>query len=634
MIFNFTWSVIYMYKNTRRIFCALAATAIAFSSTVSVSASNLTGADIDICNTPSIERFIDNYEYEYFLDDLNTQLNDLYHTVGEYVGLDYKYVKMLHLIAGGKAVYAEKMPNINVDETVEYLSGPFDLPGVDIPYEVEAPFVRCKDSSIIRPSKCFLPDAAYNTTLFIKTKMDERMQYDRGANQEYFNSLSDDSKTFVTFVEALLEVTGSSYMNVDNVYNIYQLISMAREAGENIVVCDENGVYSLKQKFSDILMLNGYTSDNELNVFSVAYRFNDLLVLGDPTESMTSNIVFPYELNTASRMNMMKAAASLVGRVRYVWGGGHLYSGSMDGINPMWINFFNTYSSEAGSASYKRCIKPSISWCPVHGITYETSCLDKSFSIKSADEYIKNMSKYMQISSSSADTLRVLLYNIPMHNGMASHRLDGLDCSGFTSWLYNQMTDDYNFDSGATRFISQAGIDEIDIHSELLPGDVYSWGDHIVVIVGRLDSDNDCYITVEATPNMVKFGAAGYNKTSDAKKILAREIAMEANKLIGNINTEGAAYYNMDACGLSKSDDERMIGYHACGRLGIAFNDEIIEGYGKTINDMTAQEIIQYLADNMPSAYVSGASTYVGKHFRTYNSNALSGIASSFINIA
>ena len=143
MIFNFSWSVIYMYKNTRRIFCALTATAIALSSTVSVSASNLTGADIDICNTPSLERFIDNYEYEYFLDDLNTQLNDLYHTVGEYVGLDYKYVKMLHLIAGGKAVYAEKMPNINVDETVEYLSGPFDLPGVDIPYEVEAPFVRC-----------------------------------------------------------------------------------------------------------------------------------------------------------------------------------------------------------------------------------------------------------------------------------------------------------------------------------------------------------------------------------------------------------------------------------------------------------------------------------------------------------
>lgn len=623
-----------MYKNTRRIFCALAVAAVTFSSTVGASASSLTSADIDICNTPSIEKFIDNYEYEYFLDDLNTQLTDLYHTVGEHVGLDYKYVKMLHLIAGGKAVYAEKMPNINVDETVEYLSGPFDLPGVDIPYEVEAPFVRCKDSSIVRPSKCFLPDAAYNTTLFIKDKMDERMQYDRGANQDYFDSLTDDSKTFVTFIEAVLDVTGSSYTNVDNVYNIYQLISMARDAGENIVACDENGVYSLKQKFSDILMLNGYTSDTELTVFSVAYRFNDLLVLVDPTESVTSNIVFPYELNTASRMNMMKAAASLVGRVRYVWGGGHLYSGSIDGINPMWLTFFDTYSNESHSASYKRCIKPSISWCPVHGVTYETSCLNRSFNIKSADEYIRNMSKCMQISSSSADTLRVLLYNIPMQNGMASHRLDGLDCSGFTSWLYNQMTDDYNFDSGATRFISQAGIDEIDIHSELLPGDVYSWGDHIVVIVGRLDSDNDCYITVEATPNMVKFGAVGYNKTSDAKKILAREIAMEANKLIGNINTDGAAYYNMDACGLSKSDDDRLIGYHACGRLSLAFNDEIIEGYGKTINDMTAQEIIQYLADNMPSAYVSGASTYVGKHFRTYNSNALSGIASSFINIA
>lgn len=45
-------------------------------------------------------------------DDLGVQLNDLYYRVGEQLNIDYIYVKLIHLVAGGKAVYADQRPNI------------------------------------------------------------------------------------------------------------------------------------------------------------------------------------------------------------------------------------------------------------------------------------------------------------------------------------------------------------------------------------------------------------------------------------------------------------------------------------------------------------------------------------------
>lgn len=36
------------------------------------------------------------------LDDLNVQLNDLYYEIGEQLNIDYMYVKILHMLAGGK----------------------------------------------------------------------------------------------------------------------------------------------------------------------------------------------------------------------------------------------------------------------------------------------------------------------------------------------------------------------------------------------------------------------------------------------------------------------------------------------------------------------------------------------------
>ena len=58
--------------------------------------------------------------------------------------------------------------------------------------------------------------------------------------------------------------------------------------------------------------------------------------------------------------------------------------------------------------------------------------------------------------------------------GVSAHRLDGLDCSGFASWVFNQITNKYNIDSAAMYFTRQDGIESLDIGSELLPGDMFA----------------------------------------------------------------------------------------------------------------------------------------------------------------
>lgn len=76
---------------------------------------------------------------------------------------------------------------------------------------------------------------------------------------------------------------------------------------------------------------------------------------------------------------------SLVGQVRYVWGGGHLGSGNYVGISPTWLLFNKAYSSNPYTG-----ITPSYTWCPIHGelIDTENGCLVLSADV-SLDEYIE-----------------------------------------------------------------------------------------------------------------------------------------------------------------------------------------------------------------------------------------------------
>ena len=90
--------------------------------------------------------------------DISTQLNELYDKVSNEIGLDAKYIRQLHLLAGGKAVYADTKPNIYNDITIESENGPLDICGAHTEYK-RAPFALCPDEKVVRPCKYYIPDA-------------------------------------------------------------------------------------------------------------------------------------------------------------------------------------------------------------------------------------------------------------------------------------------------------------------------------------------------------------------------------------------------------------------------------------------------------------------------------------------
>jgi hypothetical protein len=158
--------------------------------------------------------------------------------------------------------------------------------------------------------------------------------------------------------------------------------------------------------------------------------------------------------------------------------------------------------------------------------------------VYSLDQYIEARKDILNVDELSSDKYREMLSTIDFKNGINIHTLDGLDCSGYASWLYNQITDKYTINSSAVSFTDQLGIKKVTFGSELLPGDVFSWTEHIVVIVGKSTESGKAYVTIEQTPNVLKFGVVYYSGASQYDIDRAYEIAKEANELIGGLNSE------------------------------------------------------------------------------------------------
>ena len=188
------------------------------------------------------------------IEDLEVQLNDLYHRVGDYFKIDYLYIKILHLLAGGKAVYAEELPNIYCDETVNTLEAPLDIEGANTNYVHSAPWAECTDESIERPSKYYIPDAIYNVTADVIKIMNKRSAADRGVMQDYFDALTLDVKTNILFCEAILEYTGNSEETVNSFYSTYEKLVYDKAPNENVIEV-VNGEYAFKDKFKTTVIL-------------------------------------------------------------------------------------------------------------------------------------------------------------------------------------------------------------------------------------------------------------------------------------------------------------------------------------------------------------------------------------------
>ena len=553
------------------------------------------------------------------LGDLKTQLEGLYRRIGEELNIDYLYVKILHMIAGGKAAYADAVPDIYMDQTLLLVKGAFDIAGVEQDYDRIAPWAKCTDPSVIRPSGYYLPDAAYNVAADIVAIMNNRVDGDRGSMQNYFDALKTDVKRWILFCEAVLQYVDSKE-TADCFFVSYLKLLDAKEAGENVLTQTHAGVV-FKEKFQQVLMENGIDDRNALQALSVILSFDGNLAAGDSADSVCTETVLPYEIGYTSRENMMIAAMSLVGKCRYVWGGGHLGTGRIKGINHMWKIFSDAYGTSEGEAGYTECIVPDGSWCPVHGAEDDwDACLYSEYTVYSLEDYLTERQDTLDISSVDAAVFSAMLEPVvDFSEGVTPHRLDGLDCSGYTTWLYNQVSSDRNvYDAGALYFMSQYGIRRLSSGTKLLPGDLFSWGDHIVVIVAPVSEGSKAYVMLESGPSNVKFGVTYYSGAKNADIDAALEIAKEANLLLGNMDEgEKTRKFSMSLrySGSSYSDPWR--GYRGWGRLRQSFEDQntVLPEYGKTITELTAQEVIQHTMEQMPYQYISGVDRYDGQLF-------------------
>ena len=486
--------------------------------------------------------------------DLQDQLDEVYVTTGGLLGLDAKYVKIIHLLAGGKAVYADKKPNIYAEETVESMKGPFDIDGAMETEYAMAPWAVCPDTAVDRPKSHYLPDAAYSVSRDIVRLMNRNYKRDRGEMQIYFDALKKDTKINVIFCEAVMEYTQCSEDSVNNFYKCYEKMLYDKQADENVVDIDENGVVSIKGKFESIMVKNGIER-KALKPLAIIFSFDEDLAINSSPDSLKESYVLPYKENYTSRENMMIAAMCLTGKVRYVWGGGHGGPSSINGISPVWKEFEQLYSNNEGDESFSTCIKPSGSWCPVHG-TSKDECYDKA--IYNVQEYIASRNGVIDTLILEDEKFRNLMANANLGKGVDAHSLDGLDCSGYASWVYNQITENMTFDSAARHFTNSSGMKKLSLGSEMLPGDVYAWQTHIIVMVGKVADKSKAYVHIESTPDVIRFGVSYWSGASKADIDLAKQIAEEANQLIGGIDTEEQKVniFNLSTAGYAYIDEE------------------------------------------------------------------------------
>jgi cell wall-associated NlpC family hydrolase len=558
------------------------------------------------------------------VEDTSVQIDELYEKVSENVGINKEFIQILHSLAGGKAVYADKKPNIYKEETITTLESPMNISGANTEYR-KAEFIECDDDKIERPSEYYLPDAVYSVSYDIYSIMTQRYYKNRGGVQEYFDALTDEAKQRIIFDEAVLIYTGEDEEVVDNFFKTYEKILYDKQNNENVIEKNESGQYIIKDKFLDIITDIGITDETRLNNLAIILSYDKDLAINDSIENIKDTYTTPYKLNYTSRENMMIAAMCLVGKVRYTWGGGHSGASNIDGISPVWELWNNLYDTEDGIGN---CIKPSGSWCPVHGYNDIDCTFQIGETIYSLDEYIENRVDLLETDEIKSDKYRELLEKVDYTDGISIHTLDGLDCSGYASWLYNQITDKYEINSVAMSFVNQEGVKEIEFGSEMLPGDIVAWNDHMVVIIGKVANKSKAYVTVEQTTNVLKFGVIYYKGVKASDFTLAKEIATEANKLIGGIDTEQEEIhiYCMDNIGKYSEDVVDENGevietvekeYKAIGRFSQQFIDQGIKvgEVNLPIEKMCAKDIIQYTLTKLPISYVKGYSLYEGDFF-------------------
>lgn len=562
---------------------------------------------------------------------LSKQIDGLFEQVAIDLDIPVEYVRATYLIAGGTAIYDTKYPDIYNDLTTHSIKGAFDIEGASSRYDKEYSRYKLNNKAIDRQvnRKYYLPDAVYNVMSDIVEIMNIRRQVDRGELGIYFDNLLPDVRDNIIYYEAIMQYAGFSEQSVNRIYKAYEKMVYMKDENEYVIDVINNTEYRIKDKFRGIF--------NELEIgrnelIAKAMSFDGLLASASSKDDIEMQLLSPHKIGYTSRENMMRAAISLVGKVRYIWGGGHGGSSNINGISPIWLSFNELYE-QAGKDN--KSIQNSNTWCPIHGdCGYACSLGDTG--IRTIDDYIdlrgeviKNTPSYRYFKTANLSkiyTNRNLANTDGRGNGIsiAAHRVEGLDCSGYISWIYNQIDKTRVYDSNARGFVGSGRLRELDFGDKLYAGDVIAWSSHICMIVGDIDNEGKVYVQVEQTPSKVRFGVAYYSGASESKIEKAKDIAREANALIGGYDGIISTYNINKLAGLSRvnTDEDGNVYFEYTGSLKLGrLNREYIDeddkvgGYNRSMKELTASEIIQHTIDNLPKEYLKGIGSYDGKQF-------------------
>lgn len=197
-----------------------------------------------------------------------------------------------------------------------------------------------------------------------------------------------------------------------------------------------------------------------------------------------------------SQQQLVTTALSLVGRVRYVWGGGHQGTSQIIGEVPWWETFNAQFE---GNNSIDQAVGVGNHWCPIHGYS---DCVFSDTGVYSKEQLEELRSLQFNIEKHQFDIFDTVDWGTnPMYKNV--HRFDGLDCSGFMKWVAYQVSSEIYYD-GAHNIPLQGNMMPIYDRYNLQSGDIVAWPAHTYMIVGKVEGST--YIHVESTPGTIRLG--------------------------------------------------------------------------------------------------------------------------------
>lgn len=528
------------------------------------------------------------------VDKLSIDICNLYKRTADNFHIQQKHVKIIHLVAGGRAIYTDKNPDIYTDTTSKTLKAPFDIEGATNKYDKESP-INCGDKNVKRPNKHFLPDASYNVTDSIVNIMREREKYYESNKDSIFHKLIEEVKEDITFYEALIKYCGADEKQVNSVLETYIKLLTNRDKQDPIIYITEEGKYEFFENHEEIVDI--YDNSIKENL-AIALSYDDNIIstnnIYDITNKDGNNGCLSIGEN--SRENLLATALYVAGDIRYVWGAGHMGTNNINGISPIWAEFNKHYKNR------NNCLRPSETWCPIHGYAGETldSCLFGDREVSSIGEYLKLRKNSIAKNNKITRTNLLVTLGKDLKEPLEPHRLEGLDCSGYIGWLFNQIDRTRTYEGTAIEFVRRNEMKEISMYEELLPGDLVAWSSHIVMVIGKVSESNKAYIIVEQVPNTVRTGVLTYKGITEEELEKAKELAYKTNcRLKAELKNEEVKVYNMQGIEYVCDEDGAISRALSIGRLGRDFEDEdkIIEELGMKLKNLKAEQIINYLID-------------------------------------